>query len=45
VLLPARNRRDFEDIPEEARKALEFHWLENVDQAMSLALQQGTPEH
>ena len=44
VLLPARNRRDFEDIPEEARKALEFHWLENVDQAMSLALQQDSQE-
>jgi ATP-dependent Lon protease len=40
VLLPARNRRDFEEIPEEARKALEFHWLENVDQAMALALEE-----
>ena len=38
VLLPARNRRDLEDIPAEARAALEFHWLENVDQALSLAL-------
>jgi ATP-dependent Lon protease len=39
VLLPARNRRDFEDIPEEARKSLEFHWLEDVDQALQLALE------
>ncbi|MSQ69833.1 MAG: endopeptidase La [Betaproteobacteria bacterium] len=39
VLLPARNRRDFEDIPAEARDTLEFHWLENVDQALQLALE------
>jgi ATP-dependent Lon protease len=38
VMLPARNRRDFEDIPEEARQALEFVWLETVDQALTVAL-------
>jgi ATP-dependent Lon protease len=38
VLLPARNRRDFEDIPEEARKKLAFVWLENLDQAVDAAL-------
>jgi ATP-dependent Lon protease len=38
VMLPARNRRDFEDIPEEARKSLQFVWLETVDQALELAL-------
>ncbi len=38
VMLPARNKRDFEDIPEEARKTLEFVWLENVDQALETAL-------
>ncbi len=41
VMLPARNRRDYEDIPEEARKALEFIWLENVDAAVAAALEQG----
>ena len=40
VLLPARNRRDLEDIPAEARAALEFHWLENVDQALALVLEE-----
>ncbi len=40
VLLPARNRRDYEDIPAEARDTLEFHWLEDVDQALQLALEQ-----
>ena len=38
VMLPARNRKDFEDIPEEARKQLEFVWLERVDEAVSAAL-------
>jgi len=38
VMLPARNRRDYEDIPEEARKQLEFIWLERVDEAIAAAL-------
>jgi ATP-dependent Lon protease len=38
VLLPARNRRDFEEIPEETRSALEFVWLETVDDAIAAAL-------
>ncbi|HEX6113002.1 MAG TPA: endopeptidase La [Geminicoccaceae bacterium] len=38
VLLPARNRKDFEEIPESARNALEFVWLENVDDAIRTAL-------
>jgi len=38
VLLPARNRRDFDDIPEDVRKRLEFVWLERIDQAMDAAL-------
>jgi ATP-dependent Lon protease len=39
VLLPARNRKDFEDIPESARAALEFVWLERIDDAMGAALE------
>jgi ATP-dependent Lon protease len=39
VMLPARNRRDFEDIPEETRRKLEFIWLEKVDDAMAAALE------
>jgi len=38
VMLPARNRRDWEDIPEETRAALQFVWLETVDQALATAL-------
>jgi ATP-dependent Lon protease len=39
VMLPARNRRDLEEIPREAREQLEFRWLEDVDQAMEVALE------
>ncbi|HEB67046.1 MAG TPA: endopeptidase La, partial [Gammaproteobacteria bacterium] len=39
VLLPKRNEKDYEDIPESARKQLEFVWLENVDQAIDAALE------
>ena len=38
VLLPARNRRDFEEIPEDARARLEFTWLERAEDAVSAAL-------
>ena len=41
VMLPARNRKDFEDIPEEVRRALAFVWLEQVDQAVEAALEPG----
>jgi len=44
VMLPARNRRDYDDIPEEVRAALEFVWLERVDDAVSAALQTETAE-
>jgi ATP-dependent Lon protease len=38
VLLPARNRRDLEEIPEDARKRLTFVWLETVDDALKAAI-------
>jgi ATP-dependent Lon protease len=43
VLLPARNKKVLEEIPEAARKQLNFVWLENIDDALSAAL--GTAEH
>jgi ATP-dependent Lon protease len=43
VMLPARNRRDFEDIPEEVRQQLAFIWLERVDDAVSSALEPAKP--
>jgi ATP-dependent Lon protease len=40
VMLPARNRRDFEDIPQGARDKLEFIWLERADDAIAQALEE-----
>ncbi|MEZ5565513.1 MAG: endopeptidase La [Gammaproteobacteria bacterium] len=40
VLLPARNRRDLDEIPENAREQLEFIWLETVDDVLENALEQ-----
>ncbi|HTC04852.1 MAG TPA: endopeptidase La [Xanthobacteraceae bacterium] len=39
VMLPARNRRDYDDIPEIARKEMEFVWLERVEEAVATALE------
>ncbi|MCC8941163.1 endopeptidase La [Bradyrhizobium sp. Arg68] len=39
VMLPARNRRDYDDIPASAREKLEFIWLERVDDAIAAALE------
>ncbi|MEO6973279.1 MAG: endopeptidase La [Rhodoferax sp.] len=38
VMLPARNERDLEDIPAEARAQLEFVWLKVVDDAIKVAV-------
>jgi ATP-dependent Lon protease len=38
VLLPARNRKDLEDVPEAARNTVKFVWLEQVDDAVAAAL-------
>ncbi|HHJ38333.1 MAG: DNA-binding protein [Methylothermaceae bacteria B42] len=38
VMLPARNKKEWEDIPPEAKEKLRFVWLENVDQAIEEAI-------
>ena len=38
VMLPARNKRDLDDIPEEARNQLQFVFLETVDDAIRAGL-------
>ena len=43
VMLPARNRRDYDDIPEETRSKLEFVWLDRVDDAIAAALSEESP--
>jgi ATP-dependent Lon protease len=38
VLLPSRNKKDVRDIPEPTRSAIEFIWLDHVDDALRAAL-------
>ena len=38
VMLPARNKRDLEEIPADAREQLTFVWVERVDEALEAAL-------
>ncbi len=44
VALPARNRKDFEEIPESARNQLRFVWLEEVKDVIDVALEQPAVE-
>jgi ATP-dependent Lon protease len=39
VMLPERNRRDLEDVPQEAREHLQFVFVEDVDRALATALE------
>ncbi len=39
VILPARNRRDFDDIPESARQRLQFIWAERIEEVLAAALE------
>ncbi|HEY4211725.1 MAG TPA: endopeptidase La [Steroidobacteraceae bacterium] len=41
VILPARNKRDLDDIPQSARALLEFVWVEKVSEALEVALGAG----
>jgi ATP-dependent Lon protease len=38
VMLPARNRKDIEDVPKKARDQIRFVWLKRVDDAIEAAL-------
>jgi ATP-dependent Lon protease len=44
VILPARNRRDWEDIPESVRARLQFVWAEKIEDVLACALNDA-PEH
>jgi ATP-dependent Lon protease len=44
VILPARNRRDLDEIPESVRNRLEFVWAEKIDDVLARALEV-LPEH
>ena len=38
VIVPKRNEKDLPDIPEEVRNTLKFHFVENIDQVLAIAL-------
>jgi len=42
VLLPARNRKDLRDVPQATQSALQFVWLETVDDAIHATFGSGT---
>jgi ATP-dependent Lon protease len=42
VLLPSRNRKDLEEVPEEARTRMRFVWLDRVDDAIAAVLEEGS---
>ncbi len=44
VMLPARNRRDLDDIPESVRKDLQFVWLDRVEDAIAHAIDGPVPK-
>ena len=40
VILPKRNEKDLEDVPAKVREEMEFHFVENIDEVLDLALAQ-----
>src|SRR5271154_2826391 len=44
VILPARNRRDLEDIPDTERNRMEIVWAEKINEVLARALED-LPEH
>lgn len=43
VILPARNRKDLEDVPQQARQNLNFIFLDDVDDAIREAIKPDSP--
>jgi len=44
VILPSRNRKDYDDIPESARNILHFIWAERVEDVIEAALDQAVQD-
>ena len=43
-MLPERNRKEYEEIPEDIRRELEFIWLERVEDAVAASLEDAREE-
>ncbi len=39
VILPKRNEKDLEEVPEQAKKDMKFHFVQRMDEVINLALQ------
>jgi ATP-dependent Lon protease len=39
VVLPERNRGDLDDVPEEVREEMKFHFAMTIDEVLSVALE------
>jgi ATP-dependent Lon protease len=39
VILPKRNEKDLEEVPEEVKKSMKFHFVQRMDEVIDLALQ------
>ncbi|MCS6994728.1 MAG: endopeptidase La [Anaerolineales bacterium] len=44
VILPKRNEPDLEDVPEEIKQAMQFVFVENVDEVIAAALEPAAPK-
>jgi len=38
VILPKQNQKDLEKVPEEVKRKLKFHFVEHLDEAVSIVL-------
>jgi ATP-dependent Lon protease len=41
IILPRENERDVEEIPQNVRDDLQFHFVDHMDQVVSMALLEG----
>ena len=39
VILPAKNEKDMDDIPENVKQELSFHFVKNIDEVLQFALE------
>lgn len=44
VILPQKNEKDLEDIPEEVKKEIKFHFVQRMDEVIPIALQEKPPK-
>jgi ATP-dependent Lon protease len=44
IILPDKNRKDMEDVPEAIREELQFHFVKDMEEVIDLALEEDTPK-